>query len=78
MIVLGSGSTAGVDTQIFYPSKPSLGLNPKLKLGYAGRVSNDKGVSELYDLFIKLISQIPNLYLEIIGDLDLDDKISDN
>jgi glycosyltransferase involved in cell wall biosynthesis len=77
MIVIGSGSTAGVDSQIFYPSKPSMGFNPKLKIGYAGRVSNDKGVSELYDLFIKLISQIPNLHLEIIGDLDLDDKISD-
>jgi glycosyltransferase involved in cell wall biosynthesis len=76
MIVLGSGSTAGVDTQIFYPSKSSVAPKPRLKIGYAGRVSNDKGVSDLFDLFIKLTLQIPNLYLEIIGDLDLDDKIS--
>jgi glycosyltransferase involved in cell wall biosynthesis len=76
MIVLGSGSTAGVDTQIFYPSKSSVASKPMLKIGYAGRVSNDKGVSDLFDLFIKLTLQIPNLFLEIIGDLDLDDEIS--
>jgi glycosyltransferase involved in cell wall biosynthesis len=76
MIVLGSGSTAGVDTQIFYPSKPSLRLNPKLKIGYAGRVSNDKGISDLFNLFMKLTTQLSELYLEIIGDLDLDDPIS--
>ena len=76
MIVLGSGSTAGVDAQIFYPSESSEVSKPKLKIGYAGRVSNDKGISDLFDLFIKLTLQIPNLYLEIIGDLDLDDEIS--
>jgi glycosyltransferase involved in cell wall biosynthesis len=76
MIVLGSGSTAGVDTQIFYPSESSMASKPMLNIGYAGRVSNDKGVSDLFDLFIKLTLQIPNLYLEIIGDLDLDDEIS--
>jgi glycosyltransferase involved in cell wall biosynthesis len=51
MIVLGSGSTAGVDTQIFYPNKSSVASKPMLKIGYAGRVSNDKGVSDLFDLF---------------------------
>ena len=76
MIVLGSGSTAGVDTQIFYPSESAMASKPMLNIGYAGRVSNDKGVSDLFDLFIKLTLQIPNLYLEIIGDLDLDDEIS--
>jgi glycosyltransferase involved in cell wall biosynthesis len=76
MIVLGSGSTAGVDTQVFYPNKSSVASKPMLKIGYAGRVSNDKGVSDLFNLFIKLTLQMPNLHLEIIGDLDLDDEIS--
>lgn len=75
MIVLGSGSTAGVDKQIFYPNKSSPESKPQLKIGYAGRVSNDKGVSDLFNLFIRLTSHIPNLHLEIIGDLDLDDKL---
>ena len=76
MIVLGSGSTAGVDSQIFYPNKSSPESKPQLNIGYAGRVSNDKGVSDLFNLFIRLTSHIPNLHLEIIGDLDLDDKVS--
>ena len=76
MIVLGSGSTAGVDTQIFYPNKSSPEFKPYLKIGYAGRVSNDKGISDLFNLFMKLTSQLSELYLEIIGDLDLDDPIS--
>ena len=77
LTVLGSGSTAGVDTRIFYPNRllkmPSQGL----KVGYAGRVSNDKGITDLCDLFARLSVQIPDLYLEIIGDLDLEDKISE-
>ena len=76
MIVLGSGSTAGVETKIFYPNKSFPESKSHLKIGYAGRVSNDKGISDLFNLFIRLTSHIPNLYLELIGDLDLDDKIS--
>ena len=76
MIVLGSGSTTGVDTKIFYPNKSLFDSKPQLKVGYAGRVSNDKGVSDLFSVFVRLTSQLSNLYLEIIGDLDLNDKIS--
>jgi glycosyltransferase involved in cell wall biosynthesis len=76
MIVLGLGSVPGVNKLIFYPGQPSPQLTVRRKIGYAGRISNEKGISELFDLFVKLISQIPNLHLEIIGDLDLEDKIS--
>ena len=76
LVVLGSGSTAGVDMQIFYPDEHSVAPRTKIKIGYAGRISNDKGVMDLYNLFIKLTPQISNLYLEIIGDLDLEDEIS--
>lgn len=75
LIVLGSGSTTGVDSRIFYPNK-SLGVPGQgYKIGYAGRVSNDKGISDLFDLFTRLSMQISDLDLEIIGDLDLEDKI---
>jgi glycosyltransferase involved in cell wall biosynthesis len=76
MIVLGLGSVPGVNKLIFYPGQPSPQLKVQRKIGYAGRISNEKGISDLFDLFIKLTSQIPNLHLEIIGDLDLEDKIS--
>ena len=75
LVVLGPGSTAGVDMQIFFPDKPALAPRAKVKIGYVGRISNDKGITDLYDLFIKLTPQIPNLQLEIIGDLDLEDEI---
>ena len=76
LVVLGSGSTAGVDMQIFYSDEHSVAPRTKVKIGYAGRISNDKGITDLYNLFTKLTPQIPNLYLEIIGNLDLEDKIS--
>ena len=76
LVVLGSGSTAGVDMQIFYSDEHSVAPRTKVKIGYAGRISNDKGITDLYNLFTKLTPQIPNLYLEIIGDLDLEDEIS--
>jgi len=77
LTVLGSGSTAGVDTRIFYPNRSLKMPSQGLKVGYAGRVSNDKGITDLCDLFARLSVQIPDLHLEIIGDLDLEDKISE-
>jgi glycosyltransferase involved in cell wall biosynthesis len=44
-------------------------------LGYAGRVSNDKGISDLFDLFARLSAHTPDIQLQIIGDLDFEDKI---
>ena len=73
--VLGNGSTIGIDEQVF---KIASGSNNKMmvtKLGYAGRVSNDKGIFDLFELFTRLSIQKSDLYLEIIGDLDLEDKI---
>ena len=77
LIVLGSGSTTGVDSRIFYPDKSLRVPGQGYKIGYAGRVSNDKGISDLFDLFARLSTQISDLDLEIIGDLDLEDKISE-
>ena len=77
LIVLGSGSTNGVDSRIFYPDKSLRLPRQGFRIGYAGRVSNDKGISDLFDLFARLSTQISDLDLEIIGDLDLEDKISE-
>jgi glycosyltransferase involved in cell wall biosynthesis len=75
--VLGSGSTTGVDSSIFYPNNLFRVHGHGYKIGYAGRVSNDKGIADLFDLFTRLSTQKSDLYLEIIGDLDLEDKISE-
>ena len=76
MIVLGLGSVPGVNKLIFYPDQPSPHLTVERKIGYAGRISNEKGISDLFDLFVKLTLRIPNLHLEIIGDIDSEDQIS--
>ncbi len=73
--VLGNGSTIGIDGQVFKISSGSNNKKMVTKLGYAGRVSNDKGIFDLFDLFTRLSIQRSDLYLEIIGDLDLEDKI---
>ena len=74
--VLGAGSTVGVDSKIFYPKPTDIKSDNKKIIGYAGRIAKDKGIDKLIDLFISLSVSVNNLYLEIIGILDQDDKIS--
>lgn len=75
--VLGVGSTVGVDAKIFYPKFTNNKSSNKKIMGYAGRIARDKGIDKLIDLFISLSASVNNLYLEIIGIIDQDDKISD-
>ena len=74
--VLGVGSTVGVDAKIFYPKLANNKSSSKKIMGYAGRIARDKGIDKLIDLFISLSASVNNLYLEIIGIMDQDDKIS--
>ena len=75
--VLGVGSTVGVDAKIFYPKLTNNKSSSKKVMGYAGRIAKDKGIDKLIDLFISLSASVNNLYLEIIGIIDQDDKISE-
>ena len=75
--VLGVGSTVGVDAKIFYPKFTNNKSSNKKIMGYAGRIARDKGIDKLIDLFLSLSASVNNLYLEIIGIIDQDDKISD-
>ena len=75
--VLGVGSTVGVDARIFYPKLTNNKSSSKKVMGYAGRIARDKGIDKLIDLFISLSASVNNLYLEIIGIIDQDDKISE-
>ena len=75
--VLGVGSTVGVDAKIFYPKLTNTKSSSKKIMGYAGRIAKDKGIDKLIDLFISLSASVNNLYLEIIGIIDQDDKISE-
>jgi len=80
--VLGAGSIAGVDTSRFSSSrfnednrkafKTELGIPLEAKvLLFVGRIVVDKGVVELVSAFDEIISQHPNVYLLMVGPLEL-------
>ena len=72
--VLGKGSAIGVDCKVFsYSSLPISHSYPII--GYAGRFAKDKGLEDLIRIF-EQISQRRGLILEIVGDQDYSDPIS--
>ena len=75
MRVLGNGSTAGVDKKVFDIAKKEKLKPENIILGYAGRIAKDKGVEDLVNVFEEL-SNDREIFLELIGDLDLTDLIS--
>jgi glycosyltransferase involved in cell wall biosynthesis len=77
--VLGHGSSNGVDTERFRPPSPTerdearrtLGLRPEQQVvGFAGRLTEDKGVHELIAAFRDLAGGWPNAVLAIAGEQD--------
>jgi glycosyltransferase involved in cell wall biosynthesis len=68
--VLGSGSTSGINNNYFF-FKPRLNKKKEnFKIGYAGRITGEKGVEKLLNLFKSISSEVDGLELEIIGDVD--------
>lgn len=78
--VLGRGSTIGIDNQLFNLSSGKGKRTIVKKLGYAGRVSEDKGISDLISLFESVSIELgnPRLKLEIIGSIDTEDAPSND
>jgi glycosyltransferase involved in cell wall biosynthesis len=68
IMVLGNGASRGVNLSIFKPTILRQSFN--FKIGYLGRIANDKGVHELLDLFNNLLVFFPSLKLEIIAPTD--------
>jgi len=52
-----------------------LGFSDSVVIGYAGRLIPDKGVDDLWRVFLELASHIPNLCLLMIGNGKLRDEI---
>jgi glycosyltransferase involved in cell wall biosynthesis len=70
VLVLGSGSTSGINNNYFF-FKPRLNKKKEnFKIGYAGRITGEKGVEKLLNLFKSISSEVDGLELEIIGDVD--------
>ena len=72
----------GVDETIFFTSadkrksmRSTLKFSDKFVIGYTGRLTDAKGVWELFDAFKRLVVQHPNIVLLLVGNGDLKNKI---
>jgi len=85
-IVLGSGSSHGVDTQRFAPSADLLRRAAVLRrrwgfapedpvIGFVGRITRDKGIPELLEAFDLLRPEFPGVRLLLVGDYEEGDPI---
>lgn len=52
----------------FKPGKSKFSFGDKIVIGYAGRLSREKGLEILLNVFLKLNSKFDNLFLLIVGD----------
>jgi len=75
----------GVDEHLFAPDKKirteyrkKISFTDKFVIGYAGRITSDKGVDDLLFVFIKLIRKYKNIALLLIGNGDLVNFIESN
>jgi glycosyltransferase involved in cell wall biosynthesis len=85
-IVFGAGSSNGVDQERFRPTekrlrraaelRKSLGIHREAPLvGFVGRLTRDKGVSELYEAHKFLRREFPGLKLLFVGDYEGEDPL---
>ena len=86
-IVLASGSSNGVDPARFEPNPERLSLAAKLRrahgiaptaqvIGFVGRFTRDKGISELVAAFKLLRERLPDVVLMLIGGYEPGDPVS--
>jgi len=64
--------TIGI-SDIFYPGKSKFSFKDKIVLGYVGRISREKGLDVLLDIFLQLNTKFDNIYLLIVGNGPLRD-----
>ena len=86
-VVFGSGSSNGVDALRFAPTPETmkraselrcqLGIPPQAPvIGFVGRLTRDKGVSELVESFLRLGHEFPDLRLLLLGLSEEEDPLS--
>lgn len=86
LIVLGAGSSNGIDVNRFLPRntpdsqlsalKQKLGLGNGPVVGFVGRLVKDKGIEELVVSFETIAQTIPNVQLLLVGPMEDGDPIS--
>jgi glycosyltransferase involved in cell wall biosynthesis len=85
-VVLASGSSNGVDARRFAGTPEALERGARLRrelgiplgapvVGFVGRLTRDKGISELVEAYLELRTKIPDLKLLLVGDLEEGDPV---
>ncbi len=85
-MVFGSGSSNGVDASRFAPTpermkraselRCELGIPPQAPvLGFVGRLTRDKGISEMMESFLRLGYEFPDLRLLLLGLFEEEDPL---
>jgi len=88
-VVLGKGSSNGIDVEYFKQNPLSTDQGKEIlrkhqippdstKIIFVGRVTRDKGIGELIDAFEELKSSALSLSLIIAGPIEKDDPLSDH
>jgi len=70
IVVLADGSTVGININYFFFAPNSNQKNKSFKIGYAGRITSEKGIEKLLRLFKSISLGAKELELELIGDVD--------
>jgi len=74
--VKGSFETVPIGiTDIFRPGKSKYSLQDKIVIGFVGRISREKGLDVLLDVYLQLRKKYHNLFLLIVGDGPLRNSI---
>src|SRR5208282_816394 len=84
--VLADGSCAGVDPERFAPTTEALKRAGHIRrdlgipaeapvVGFVGRLTKDKGISELVEAYLALRADIPDLRLLLVGDMEEGDPL---
>ncbi|HUV68546.1 MAG TPA: glycosyltransferase [Terracidiphilus sp.] len=80
MLVLGAGSSNGVDMERFSPGTSNVrgryGLGPDARvIGFVGRLTRDKGVPELIEAFDAILRVEPRAHLLLVGWFDASEDL---
>jgi dTDP-4-amino-4,6-dideoxygalactose transaminase/lipopolysaccharide/colanic/teichoic acid biosynthesis glycosyltransferase/glycosyltransferase involved in cell wall biosynthesis len=85
-VVLADGSSNGVDAECFCPTaerrqlglaiRARFGIPPQAAvIGFAGRITRDKGIVDLLDAFRRVAAEIPHAWLLLVGDFEPGDPV---
>lgn len=84
LVLLGGGSSRGVDILRFCPGPSAMRARWKIPaaapvIGFAGRLTRDKGIPELIDAFEQVLRRYPQAHLLLVGWFDAaEDSLSND